>query len=430
MRRRALLRGSALVVGATLVWHLCNFAFNASSARVLGPAKYGTLAASISLLWLLNPVFISVQTIASREATTLGDRGLWGDLRLKARRNGGMLVAGAVVLGVVGVLASPQVARFLHLGSVMPVAILSASIPLAVVAHLQRGLLQGARRFASFAASLVAEAGTKTVCVFGLLLLVAWHDPSAGMVAIAVGLAGGIGANAVLIRRLPHTAPTNTTTSAAFGYASITLVTMVLLSLLLSADTLAAKRYLSPELAGLYAGVALTGKITYFATSAVGAFMFPLFSAQHERGNRGRQGLLLTLGTLAAICLPIIAVLFVAPRLVVAPLLGAHYTAAAHYAGWAGVAFAGYAMLYMISLYLLAQRRWVIVPVLAAGVICQLTALYSLHSSVQDIIGVLIATFGITGLVLVAFALAPGRVPTSVGHPTTIIDLSREPSVP
>jgi hypothetical protein len=54
MTRRTLVRGSALVVASTLVWHASSFAFNAAAARLLGVEHFGSLAALMALLAIVR----------------------------------------------------------------------------------------------------------------------------------------------------------------------------------------------------------------------------------------------------------------------------------------------------------------------------------------------------------------------------------------
>ena len=404
MPRTALLRGGALVVASTAVWHCSNFAFNAVGARFLGPAQYGVLAASISLLYLVSPVIVSIQTVASREATASRAAGEWVQLRRRLRTVGSRLaLSGAVAAAVLAGL-SPQLSRFLRIGSPLPVVLTALTLPLLAVTHLQRGVLQGIQGFGRYAVSTVTEALSKLLAallLFGLL----WHNPAAGTLSVLVAAVCGLVVNVALLRFLPNGRIEGRAARTSSRYSATVLATLVLLALLLSEDVLVAKRYLDPHAAGLYAGVSIVGKIVFFATSTLSLILFPVFSARHEAGRDSRAGLVAALGLVAGGASVLALGFFIAPHLVLTPLLGASFTEAEPYLGWMGIAFALYAMTHLIATYLLAQRRADVVAVLATVAFLQVVGFWSFHGGILELIHVLIAAFAVAAAALIAVAL-------------------------
>ena len=189
-------------------------------------------------------------------------------------------------------------------------------------------------------------------------------------------------------------------------YSLITLATLVLLAVLLSSDTLAAKHYLSPDTAGLYAGVSICGKIVYFITSVLAIYLFPLFSARHDRGLDARKTLVIALAAILGGAVVLAAVFGVAPQLVVAPLLGTKFSAAGQFVGLAGIAFGLYGCVYLCAMYLLAQRQSAVIGVLALAASGLLVGMHASHSTIPQLLHVLIVTFGATATVLATWAMA------------------------
>jgi O-antigen/teichoic acid export membrane protein len=250
------IRSGALLFGAILFWHLSNFAFNAIGARLLGPSQYGTLAAATALLYVASPFFFSVQTVASRLTTRLYSRSEWdrlhGLLRYYGKRlaAGGFLLAGAVAIG------SSALARFLRISSPMPIAILGIAFGSSLITHLQRGVLQGSLRFARYAFSTVMEGAVKIVAAVSLLVLVS-RDANAAVLAVVISSLLAVAVNWALLGFLPASR-TTVPLSQVYRYSLVTLSSLLLLAILLSVDLLAAKRYLDPHTAGLYAAVSLS----------------------------------------------------------------------------------------------------------------------------------------------------------------------------
>jgi O-antigen/teichoic acid export membrane protein len=417
MRGSAFVRGSALVLAGTLLWHASNFAFNAVSARMLGATQYGTLAAVIALLYVASPIFLSIQTVSSRITTRLIVRGEGDSVRELVRRYRlrlglvGLAVAAAIALG------SSALARFLRAPSGAPIAILGGAFLFSFVTHLQRGVLQGSMKFARYALSVFTEATVK-ITVTVVLLLWLWKSVDAAVMAIGVGAFVGMICNSALLGFLPRSDRKIELERHPYRYSIFTLSCLVLLALLLSVDLLAAKRYLAPHEAGLYAAVSLSGKIVFFATSALTLYLFPIFSERQERGLDSRGTLGGALLALVAASSVLVTVYFVAPQIVITPLFGSGYEAAGPYIGWIGIAFGAYAALYLTAMYLLVQESSLVTSVLTLAVLVQLTGLYFFHGSISQIIAVQGMVFGATALVLGSLCTHSQFVVSGATEPT------------
>ena len=180
-----------------------------------------------------------------------------------------LIVAGLVVAATIG-LTSSAAARFLRIDSGLPIAIVGVGLSLSLLTHSQRGVLQGTKRFGRYSLSTFVEASVK---VIGAAVFVIWIWPSVEGAVIAIPLAAACSlvTNSLLLRFLPPGKIDGAARPIEGRRSGATLATFILLALLLAADVLAAKRYLSADAAGLYASISLAGKAVYFATSALAA---------------------------------------------------------------------------------------------------------------------------------------------------------------
>lgn len=405
------------MLAGTLLWHASNFAFNAVSARMLGTAEYGTLAAVIALLYVASPIFLSIQTVASRITTKLFVRGKEDSVRELVRHYRVRLALVGLAVAAAIALASSALARFLRAPSGAPIAILGGAFLFSFVTHLQRGVLQGSMRFGRYALSVFTEATTK-IAVTVVLLLWLWKSVDAAVMAIGVGTIVGMIWNSALLSFLPKPERVVELERHPYRYSILTLSCLVLLALLLSVDLLAAKRYLEPHEAGLYAAISLSGKIVFFATSALTLYLFPIFSERQEKGLDSRGTLGGALLALVAASSVLVTIYFAAPQIVITPLFGSGYEAAGPYIGWIGIAFGAYAALYLTAMYLLAQESSLVTSVLTVAVLVQLIGLYFFHASISQIIAVQGMVFGATALVLATLCTHSQLVMSEAAEPT------------
>ena len=422
--------GAALVLGGTLVWQASNFVFNAVGAHALGPARYGVLAASVALLSFAGPLLAAVQATASREVSSLATSMSLASVVPMLRFYGLRVVCAALALAAVAAATSSWISGLFHLGSPWLVVIVGASIPGYVVSHLLGGVLQGIERFGRFALQSVVEGSAKAiagVAAIGLL----WRSPMSGVLTIIVSCAAGLVTYLLLTLPILERAPRlrdpgehsvargrarfrgspwqilGRGGSSVATYSVTALVTYSLLALLLSSDTLIAKHYLSSHQAGLYAGVSLTGKIAYYAASALFVVGFPLFSRKHDRADgTGKWILPAFAGLVCAITGAIVTAFALEPAWVVIPLLGDRYRSVERYIPWMAAVFGVYSLGFLVSTYLLARKRRSVIAVLAAAVIVEFAGFFAFHSTITSMLAVLAVAFGVMfggGVLLTAF---------------------------
>jgi O-antigen/teichoic acid export membrane protein len=205
-RRRArsrLLRAGVLVFASTLAWHASNFAFNAVTARLLGPSGYSELAAAVTILYVSSPVLTSIQTLMSRDATSLMVAARTDAIRaVVAARIRWIAIAGLLVAAA-GAASSHLLAQFLHLRSGWPIVIVCGGLCLSGVTHCQRGALQGTQRFGRYAVSTLVEAVVKVTAAAVLVGLFS-RSVGAAVASVPVAAACALVVNGALLRVLPR----------------------------------------------------------------------------------------------------------------------------------------------------------------------------------------------------------------------------------
>lgn len=405
-----------MVIGGTAVFQASNFLFNSIAARALGPAKYGDLAAVVGLVYLSSPFFLSIQTVASRTTTTLYAAGRARELRGLARFYGFRLAFGAALVGALAVLSSGPVSQVLHLRSSLPIALLAGVFVLSTLSHLQRGVVQGLQRFGVFGAGSAIE-GVAKIAATVVLLRWVWPNESGAIFALVIASVFSIAFNGAVLHRLPDTTERVRPMEHPYRYSLQTLGTLVLLAMLLSTDVIAANRYLSSQAAGLYAAVSLSGKTVFFATSAVTAIAFPVFSHRQDRGEDSRRALLGLLGIVAAASVAIVGLYFAAPTILVHAIFGSSYASASAFVPWMAIAFAGYSLVYLVGMYLLSQRRSIGMAILGISAVAQLAGFRVYHADIRQLIGVQLSVLCATATAMTISALMVRGVPREETSP-------------
>ena len=406
--RARVLSGSLILLAGSGLVSAFNFAYNVAVARFLGPTDFGHASVVYTLMILISAVTLSFQIVSAKVVAKQGSlpaqtavyRGLhrsaWG---------------AGIVIALLLVLAERGISSYLNLPTTRLVILLAVGVAFYVPLGTRRGFLQGTCNFRRLAINLSFEAFCR---LSGSLL----------MIVLGFGVTGVIAANAAAmgiaylsaLPPLPVSIATTLEIPNAFREALQAIIFFVGQVIINNCDIVLVKHFFPPTPAGLYAAVALVGRVIFAFSWAVINSMFPIVAGTRNR-ERQHQGLLRTsLLMVFGICSIFALCLGLAPAGVWARLFGPAFVMAgknglphllALYAVNTGiyslcVVMIAYEMAYKIANTGLLQLAFS--SVLIAGI-------YHFHSSLQEVIWVqiVIMTF------LLAFVAVPFLVNALAG---------------
>ena len=315
-----ILNGSLIMLTGTGMVSLLNFGYNVAVARMLGPTGFGHAAAAVTLLMLVSAITLSFQLVCAK----LVARAEFAEVRC-AVYHGLMRRAWKVglALGSALALCSGVVADYLNLPTRWIVLLLSFGIAFYVPLGARRGAMQGICAFPRLTWNFIIEAGVKFVLA---LLLV---ELGFG----ALGAVGAITASVVLAYFVPSLPQELRLRRAAaqpvsFRESMQALVFFVGQVVINNIDILLVKHFFPSDVAGLYAAVALVGRVVYFASWSVVSAMFPI-SAGAKREESAIGFLAVPLLLVLAISVVFVSVLGFFPDLALRAVFGAGFNGGA-----------------------------------------------------------------------------------------------------
>lgn len=444
--------GALLLISSTVV-NAGNYGYNLLLGRWLGPAAFADLSFAVTLMLVLTLVTGTIQTVVARFAA--GYAAADDSARLDQLRRWltpwawGVGALSALLLGGL----APLLAAWFQLSSAWPLAILAAGLPVYFALGVSRGLLQGCTRFGQLALGYQAEmwarllAGVALVAlgwgvggaVLGLSLsfVAAWaaslpipqrghggppatptlspdptggaeQDAAAGRIAAGATTAqasppspaGGRGVGArpsVAVSQLPLAERRRVLLYA--GPVAVALLGQIVVN---NSDVLLVKALFAPAAAGLYAALALIGRIVFFATWSVVTALFPVVAQRQQRGEPHRGLLGLGLGLVAGAGLPIVAGAWLWPDAVVRLLFGADYLAAAPLLWLYALATTLYALANVVVSYRLALGQGGGAWLVLLGGVAQVAAIARFHATLDQV--VLAQVWAMAGLLALLLA--------------------------
>ena len=311
-----ILSGSIILLIGSVFVSLANFGYNIGVARMLGPSDFSQAAASVTILMLISAITLAFQLVCTklvaRAESTEAKAAVFQHLMKRAWIIG-------LGLGVFMLLANSMLTAYLRLSSPTIIILLAVGLTIYVPLGVKRGGLQGTCRFRGLSWNMAAEAIVKFV---GAMVLIAMGFGVLGAVA-------AISASVILAFFLPDSARELRGVavhrpSASVGEARQAIVFFVGQVIISNIDILMVKHFFRPADAGLYAAIALVGRLLYFAAWSVVSAMFPV-SAEEKEDNASGSLLAIPLLLVTGISVVFVLLLAAFPRLVFQSLFGAHF---------------------------------------------------------------------------------------------------------
>lgn len=179
------------------------------------------------------------------------------------------------------------------------------------------------------------------------------------------------------------------------------------LTALISTDLVLVKHLFDTNLAGIYAGLALVGKVIFFFTAPIGIVMFPLLTRKHKNKEDKGNVMLLSLTLVAASSFAITVFYFMFPDFVISLFLkNTEYLQASMFLGYYAVFISLYSLCSIMMYYFLSMgKTFIFKPILLAAFL-QLILIYIFNDSFGEIIGICIGVTLCLLLVLLYFYIS------------------------
>ncbi|HXB20836.1 MAG TPA: oligosaccharide flippase family protein [Candidatus Solibacter sp.] len=387
------LSGSIIMLLCAILVSCVNFGYTVAMARMLGPSLFGHVSAAMTILMLASAITLAFQLVCAkfvaRNERAGARAGVYRSLLGKAWITS--LLVGAALF-----LTQGPASGYLHLPDPWILGVLALGITAYVPLGVRRGAMQGVCSFGWLSGNALIE----SIAKFGTAIV---------LVAAGYGVLGAVGAIsasviiAYLIPPLPDEfkARSERTQPTSFREGTQAIVFFVGQVIINNIDILLVKHFFAPEQAGLYAAVALVGRVLYFASWSVVSAMFPISAAAKPR-EEDPNVILVPLLFVLGIAVVFVLVLSFFPSLVVETIFGGGFSQAEPLLALYAVATALYALSVVLMAYEMSRRiantGWL--QLAFSGVL--VIAIGVFHGTLRDVIMVQIVLMAVM-LLLVSF---------------------------
>lgn len=398
--KHPLLSGSLIIFLGSTFGNFLNFIFNIFISRNLTVQDYGTVA---SLMAIINLFGISAGAITPTivSFTSKGfQQSDWGSVKgIYFQIFKPIFVVSLLTLGVFAVFGG-LFSDFLNIENGYFLLLMTGLIiAVSFLAVINISMFQSRL---SFGIISFLNLGSSILKLLGGIIFVTWGYKSMGvmtaiLIAYITPFLFGFTSLKFLFNR--ETKKTKVDFGEILRFAFPSGLALLGLTALISTDLVLVKHLYNTDSAGIYAGLALVGKVIFFFTAPIGIVMFPLLTRRHKNKEDKGKVMIMSLFLVGTSSFAITIFYFLFPDFVINLFLkNTEYLEASMFLGFYGVFISLYSLCSIMMYYFLSMSKTFIYKPILICAILQLILIYMFHKSFLEIIGI---SIGVTFLLLV-----------------------------
>lgn len=379
-----LARDSAIVFAGSMVSNVASYVFHLAMGRLLGPSGYGELSSLLSILYIFTVPLTVGQTVMVKFVSELKAKDEPGEAKQLFWQVTKWCVIGCLILLPFMVIGAPIVMNFLHIPSSILFVLIYILFIFSLLSMLIASLLQGYQEFIwvsvlGAVAIILKLALSIPGTTFGVLgVMIATVVTSIIMYAVYF----------LPLRRIFRATAKKVTLTKqkAFAFAVPTLFAILGITSLYSTDVILVRHFFPATDAGLYAALAILGKIIFYASSAVSLVLFPVLSERTAKGERTHKLILSGIGGVTVLSFAIAGFYICFPTFVIHMLFGNAYVGASALLGIFGIFLAFFSIGSIFTNVCLAIGKTKVWMISFGCAILQIIGISLFHTDIASVI--------------------------------------------
>ena len=374
---------------SAMIVNLGNYLYNLIVGRMLGPSGFADASLLVTMLLVLSFLAMTFQLTAAKFSAEMDGEESQLLVSLMSRYG---LVVGAVI-SLCMVLFSNQLQLFFQSQSAWMYIIFALCVPLYFLMSVGRGYVQGIRNFRQLSISYQVEMLIRLCGTVALLRLLD-VDPA---ISISLGILASVALGYLPIRnkRVKPISSAGRITKTLLVFATYTLVYELSQVLINNTDILLVKHYFAAEEAGLYAALAMIGRVVFFIAWMFAMILLPHVVAAEKAGKDSRSLLWKYVGYTAVLGAIITGVSYMLPELIVHILFGTAYVEIASLLWLYALATSLFAVANMFAYYFLSRSVYGPIYLTFIVGLLQIFGLVAFHDTLLQVVLLQLVLMGI-----------------------------------
>ncbi|WP_417886530.1 oligosaccharide flippase family protein [Zunongwangia sp.] len=379
-----------------------NYLYNLLLGRILGPQQFANAAILITFLLVLSFVAMTFQLSVAK--FTAGYETHKQLHFLNYVKKASLLIG--IVASLAVVIFAGQLQQVFHTDSKWMFIIFGLGIPVYFLMSVNRGFYQGNKSFYKLSVTYQAEMFSRLFITILLVVLLTTNN-SSNLVALGIlisfifGLMPFKNSGKLFSNKIELEASEVKNLVHFIAITAFYEFTQIIIN---NSDILLVKHYFPSYEAGLYASLALIGRLVYFVAWMFVMILLPTVVQRKKRGEDTLPVLFRYIGFVCILAATIIGLTYFFPEFIINIMFGEAYVSMASLLWKYALATSLFAISNVFVYYFLSlDKYW---PVALSGVfgIAQVVSILLFHESLAQVVNVQISIMlGLLGVQLVYF---------------------------
>ncbi|WP_299434723.1 oligosaccharide flippase family protein [uncultured Aquimarina sp.] len=360
-----------------------NYLYNLLLGRVLGPELFADAALLITFLLVLSFVAMTFQ-LATAKFSVLFEKSILNRFINLSYRYASLI---GIILGVLVIVFANDLQILFNTKSAQMFTLFGIGIPIYFIMSINRGVFQGTKKFSELAITYQSEMISRLL--FTLLLI--YVLPIQPIISIAIGIVLSFvfsllpfktkGVSVFKKQTLPKKY-----TKHIIRFFMLTAFYELTQIIINNSDILLVKHYFEEYEAGLYASLALIGRVVYFVAWMFVMLLLPKVVQKQKDGEATAPVLFKYVGYITILSACIVLGCYLFPETVVNLMFGSEYISIAPLLWKYAIATSLFAIANIFAYYYLSLDKYI--PVLISGLlgISQLALIIWFHDSLHQVV--------------------------------------------
>ncbi|WP_400072734.1 oligosaccharide flippase family protein [Zobellia russellii] len=372
-----------LFMGSVLLVNGGNYLYNLLLGRLLGPAAFSEAALLVTLLLVLSFMGMTFQLATAKFAVIFSGKE-WDIFKNITYRQASVV---GLIIGVLILIFSKQLQALFNTESHWMFIIFGLGIPIYFFMSVNRGAYQGRQEFGKLSITYQTEMWSRLVLTMLLLFLL---DIEPGtLVALGIFLSFLFGlfpsdSTSISFRETRKLDGENTKRVSQFIWLTACYeFTQIIIN---NSDVLLVKHYFEPMEAGLYASLALIGRVVYFVAWMFVMLLLPVVVQKQKDGEPTAPVLFKYVSYIGLLSAGIVVVCYLFPELIISLMFGDSYIAMSSLLWQYALATSLFAISNIFAYYFLSLDHYV--PVILSGVLglSQIVLVVLYHDTLESVV--------------------------------------------
>jgi len=370
-------------MGSVLVVNAGNYIYNLALGRILGPELFADAALLITLLLVLSFVAMTFQLTTAKFSVLLETNMLKSFVYQSYR----YATYAGVVMGALLIFFARELQSMFQTQSHWMFIIFGFGIPVYFLMSINRGIFQGTKKFDKLAITYQGEMISRLVFTLLLIYLLPFSSSIAISLGVVISLIFGLFPITInkkeILKKQPISAEYSKPVLRFFILTACYELSQIIIN---NSDILIVKHYFEEQEAGLYASLALIGRVVYFIAWMFVMLLLPKVVQKQKEGDETSSILFTYVAYISIFATAIILGCYVFPELIIQLLFGHEYLSIAPLLYTYAIATSLFAVSNIFAYYFLSLDNYI--PLLLSGLLgmTQVILIVWFHDSLTEVV--------------------------------------------